>query len=145
MSKRILVIYDNSDVAVKALTHALTLTYSGDSINILYIIDKSTYNNIREGVESMGGGESDLNRAVTDIEHRFRKRVSNFLQECRNRGINAHTLFKIGNIYEEVLNEINSRDYSLVVIPHSQTFKEKIVGLLESIIKNFHGNILIVK
>jgi len=145
MSRRALVIFDGSDISIKGLSHALTFSEKGDTIDLLYIVDRNTYNSILEGIKSMGGGENDINRALSELEHRFRKQISMFLQECRDSSINVNTVFKIGNIGEELLNELRSKRYDLLVIPYSEKYIDKLSIMLGKIMTEYKGNILIVK
>ncbi len=145
MNRRALVIFDGSDISIRGLSHALTFSEEGDTIDLLYIVDRNTYNSILEGIRSMGGGENDINRALSELEHRFRKQISIFLQECRDSSINVNTIFKIGNVGEELINELRSNKYDLVVIPYSERYTDKLGVILGKIMTEYKGNILVVK
>ncbi len=143
--RRTLIFFDGTDLSIKALNHALAFSDKGDTINVMYIVDEVTYDNIKKGISSIGGGEHELHRALTEFEHRFRKQLSIFMQQCRERAIEVHTKFKVGNVEDEVVKEITENKYDLIIIPYSAIYKGKIIPILSRILSSYEGNVLIVK
>lgn len=145
MGKRVLVIFDGSNISIKALNHALAFSEKGDEIDLAYIVDRNTYENMLKGIKSMGGQEEDLNRAVRDLEHRFRKQISIFIHECRENSINVNTIFRIGDVDGEMLGVLRDKEYNLVVIPYSENYRDKLSRILGRVMSEYRGNILVVK
>jgi len=145
MVKRILVLYDGSDVSIKSLSYVLSFIDTGDHLELIYIVERDVYENIREGIEKTGGEAGDIKKVLDDLELKFRKQVRGFIELCKTASSQVKCIFRIGGVAEEIIKETTETDYDMVVIPYSKTFEERMESILRKIITGFKGNILIVK
>jgi nucleotide-binding universal stress UspA family protein len=145
MSRNILVVFDGSDPSIRGLSYALTLVKKDTKLTILYIIDQERYEDIRASVERVGGGSKEVSKILDEAEVKFRKQVGEFIRMCRNIGGEAECLFRVGKVTEEILSEAVGGKYDMLVLPYCKAYEEKMEHIISEILKNYPGNILIVK
>jgi len=141
----ILVLFDESKQAIKALSYVYLFLQENAKLVILYIVDIDHYADVKELAESTGIDSKVVDQAILDLEVKVKKKLSGFLKKCEELNINTKCVFKIGKVTNEILEEILKEKYDLLVIPIGESLKEKITHILDGVIKKYPGTILLVK
>lgn len=145
MVKNALVVYDGSDASIKALSYALSLMEAGGRLTVLFICDLDRYIDIKTSVERLGLESEIADKIVSEMEARLRKQLSEFLKKCKECEVKASCKFKVGKFTEEILNEVSSSKYDLLILPHGGSLEEKMEHILVEVLKIYPRSVLIVK
>lgn len=141
----ILVLFDGSKPAIKALSYVHSFLTEDSKLVVIYVVDTDRIDDIRELAESAGMERGKVDQMISDLEVKIRKQLREFFNECEKLHIHPKCIFTIGKISDKLLEETSKGDYDILVIPLGDTFKEKILGILDKIIQGYAGNILIVQ
>jgi len=145
MGRNVLLLYDGSDASVKALGFILTVLEEKGKLTILHVIDVDRVLDIKKSVEREGKGRETVDAIISEIECKTRQQLSEFLKICEKKGIKVKCEFKIGKVTTEILNEAIGKKHDLIVLPSGGILEEKIDHVLNKVLKNYPGNVLIVK
>ena len=145
MGRNVLLLYDGSNASVKALGFTLTVLEEKGKLTILHVIDVDRVSDIKKSVEREGKGKEAVDAIISEIECKTRQQLSEFLRICEKKGIKVKCEFKIGKVTTEILNEAISKKHDLIVLPSGGILEEKIDHVLNKVLKNYPGNVLIVK
>jgi nucleotide-binding universal stress UspA family protein len=163
--RKILVTHDGTDKSNKAINHAIYLSkLSGAEITILQIIDKTellegTSVNISSNQElssSQSSSSTIPHYTPSEVNERdyvknIKGNLINLMEEkiikieqagCKNK---VSYKFKIGNIVDEIVKEVNEINYDLVILTssHLNSWIESLFSNTRKIISNVHTSVLI--
>ncbi len=136
---KLLVVYDGSEPSIKALRYTLSIADSNDELSILHVFDIESYTPLASEVQK------SLDQIAMKYEAKFKKQLSNYIKDCRSKGIKINLLFKIGKVGDEVIKESIDGGYSMLIIPYCERYSEKIDYIIIRALREFKGSILIVR
>lgn len=164
--KKILVTHDGKDKSNKAINYAIYLSnLSGAEITILHIINdntelEGTSVNISNKPEQLSSSlsspitkpdskspevnnEDHVTNVKGDLVDTMEEKIKKIEQAgCKNK---VSYKFKTGYIVNEIVNEINERNYDLVILTssHLKSWIESLFSDTRKIISNIHTSVLI--
>lgn len=163
--KKILVMHDGKDKSNKAINHAIYLSkLSGAEILILQIIDdarklEGTSVNISSNQESSlstsssstishpSSSEVNERHYEKNIEGDLINSMEEKIKKIEQAGCKSKVSykFKMGNIVDEIVNEVNEMNYDLVILTssHLNSWIESLFSNTRKIISNIHTSVLI--
>jgi len=145
MGLSILLVYDGTEPSIKALSYAYSMLDRDSRLTILYIIDLDKYMGMMVGAEAAGRGSELVNRAISEVEVKVRKQLSEYSRACSEKGATLKCLVTVGRIAEKILEEAAKGNYDLLILPIGKLYEEKMSHVLSEVIKSYRGNILIIK
>jgi nucleotide-binding universal stress UspA family protein len=164
--KKILVTHDGKDKSNKAINYAIYLSnLSGAEITILHIINdntelEGTSVNISNKPEQLSSSLSspitkpdsispEVNNEdhVTNVKGDLVDTMEEKIKKIEQTGYKNKVSykFKTGSIVNEIVNEINERNYDLVILTssHLKSWIESLFSDTRKIISNMHTSVLI--
>jgi len=145
MAKNILLVYDGTEPSIKALSYAYTFLDKDSKLTILYVIDLDRYENMVVSAEAVGEGKDLVTRTLAEIEVKVRKQLSEYLKMCSQMGVASKCMVTIGKVAESIIGETRKTEYDLLILPVGKLYEEKMSYIMDKIIMNYKGNILVVK
>ena len=117
LSKRILVPFDGSKFAKKALNNAIEIS---DKNSEIFLISVVSVDFIQPPGSLLGIVSPSSVNAIKRLTSKVKKETSDMLQkkvsECKSKGIRANYKVTSGNVSEEILKFVNQKKITLVVI-----------------------------
>lgn len=164
--KKILVTHDGKDKSNKAINYAIYLSkLSGSEITILQIInDKKELRNTSGNSSNNQPSSSSLSSSSPKISNSHspvtnKQDYLNYIEGdlvesmeekikkiehagCKNK---VSYKFRIGNVIDEIVDEINEMNYDLVILTtsHLSSWMESLFSNTRKIISNIHTSVLI--
>jgi nucleotide-binding universal stress UspA family protein len=132
---RILVAYDHSEEAVKALEHATNLVEEDDELIIIMVIPS---------VKDEVYGKSRDNMKVSE----GRNILKEVEQELKERGIKTRTVVKKGDVADTILEIGNEYNCKLIVIGYkgiSKIGRFSLGSVIDRVSRNANRPILMIK
>jgi len=122
--KTILVPHAGTEAGDKALNHAIHAANASSKIIILHVVEKMQY------PPSFALSSSErksllhsIDNANDEMRKDMEKKMEKYAQQCKEKGIEAEVVVKIGDASENILRAVKNRKVDLVVMSKRRKLK----------------------